>query len=371
MEILLEPTSNKLMVERFNTSVGNPVKEILRKLNLPDHRILKYGGEDMALPPSDQRHQYLRSGQPDPTDTPRYEGLHYTNADIADFKMRLARIYRREVHRVQVFNFRGLPDLIVEGLSTRMLMEHMDAQRFGEAVLDLDTVGALLFQLGGVRRRMSWREFILALGLHLAKEMQTAGFGLYWAESARRIPDKGELSDYWIRISSVGDFLGMDVGSVNVPYLLARYLRLFASRRKQGAMISRGGVDEEALVAPGGGDEDDEIPQAMPSPPRTQGERIAQLEEVGNVIGRVPETHQTEDRRCQHFHTPAAAKPMIPLSLIFCLYPLIKPGSKFNTIVREFVMEPSTLSKSRAELRRESDFKCVKAEGKKSNLKTS
>ncbi|GKD02482.1 hypothetical protein Tco_1177456 [Tanacetum coccineum] len=45
MEILLEPTSNKLMVERFDTSVGNPVKEILLKLNLPDHRILKDGGE--------------------------------------------------------------------------------------------------------------------------------------------------------------------------------------------------------------------------------------------------------------------------------------------------------------------------------------
>ncbi|GJY27907.1 hypothetical protein Tco_0403674 [Tanacetum coccineum] len=45
MEILLEPTSNKLMVERFYTLAGNPVKEILLKLNLPDHRLLKYGGE--------------------------------------------------------------------------------------------------------------------------------------------------------------------------------------------------------------------------------------------------------------------------------------------------------------------------------------
>ncbi|GKB63150.1 hypothetical protein Tco_0919336 [Tanacetum coccineum] len=47
MEILLEPTSNKLMVEhaeydesntyvleRFNTTAGNPVKKILLKLNL-------------------------------------------------------------------------------------------------------------------------------------------------------------------------------------------------------------------------------------------------------------------------------------------------------------------------------------------------
>ncbi|GKD49053.1 hypothetical protein Tco_1278029, partial [Tanacetum coccineum] len=33
------------VLERFNTSAGNPVKEILLKLNLPDHRILKDGGE--------------------------------------------------------------------------------------------------------------------------------------------------------------------------------------------------------------------------------------------------------------------------------------------------------------------------------------
>ncbi|GJR03560.1 hypothetical protein Tco_0526544 [Tanacetum coccineum] len=59
MEILLESTSNKLMVEhvefdesntnvleRFYTSAGNPVKEILLKLNLPDHRILKDGGKE-------------------------------------------------------------------------------------------------------------------------------------------------------------------------------------------------------------------------------------------------------------------------------------------------------------------------------------
>ncbi|GKF46431.1 hypothetical protein Tco_0136233 [Tanacetum coccineum] len=70
----------------------------------------------MALPPCDQRHQYLR-----------YEGLQYTNGDIVDFDARLTRIYMREVHKVQVFNFGGLPDLMAEGLSARMLMEHRDA----------------------------------------------------------------------------------------------------------------------------------------------------------------------------------------------------------------------------------------------------
>ncbi|GKF58572.1 hypothetical protein Tco_0172109, partial [Tanacetum coccineum] len=40
-----------------------------------------------------------------------------------------------------------------------------------------------------------------------------------------------------------------------------------------------GGVVEEAPVALGGGEEDEEMPQAVSSPPRTQGERIDRLEE--------------------------------------------------------------------------------------------
>ncbi|GJX32262.1 hypothetical protein Tco_0242117 [Tanacetum coccineum] len=128
------------------------------------------------------------------------------------------------------------------------------------------------------------RHPFLSFRFDRAEEMQTAGFSLYWVESVRQIPDNAYLRDYWIRISSTRDFLGitssytsirdpilrlchrliacsiagrsqspekvtvtdlfylreMDVGSVNVPYLLARYLRLFASGRKQGAMISGG-----------------------------------------------------------------------------------------------------------------------------------
>ncbi|GKE10978.1 hypothetical protein Tco_1414529 [Tanacetum coccineum] len=51
---------------------------------------------------------------------------------------------------------------MAEGLSGRMLMEHSHAQG-QSAMLDLDTSRALQFQLGGVRRRMRWREFILGI----------------------------------------------------------------------------------------------------------------------------------------------------------------------------------------------------------------
>ncbi|GKE53081.1 hypothetical protein Tco_1488237, partial [Tanacetum coccineum] len=129
----------------------------------------------------------------------------------------LPRDQRHQYLRVHVFDFGGLSDLMADGLSARMLMEHRDAQRvslftsqawrrlfdirgllvhelileffstfrFGEAVTDLDTPGALQFQLGGARRRMSWREFILDLGLYPAEEMQTVGVSAYWADSAR------------------------------------------------------------------------------------------------------------------------------------------------------------------------------------------
>ncbi|GJU98697.1 hypothetical protein Tco_1327968 [Tanacetum coccineum] len=206
--------------------------------------------------------------------------------DIVDFKMRLARIYRREVHRVQVFDFGGLSDLMAEGLSARMLMEHRDAQgvslftsqawrrlfdirgplvhelileflstfRFGEGILDLDTPKALRFQLGGARHRLSWRQFIVALGLHMGEEMESpAGYFLGTTLSYTSIrnlilrlchrliacsiagrsqtPEKVIVTDlFYLR--------GMDVGSVNVPYLLATYLRLFAVGRKSGALIS-------------------------------------------------------------------------------------------------------------------------------------
>ncbi|GKC15381.1 hypothetical protein Tco_1012163, partial [Tanacetum coccineum] len=122
----------------------------------------------------------------------------YTDVDIADFETRLGKIYRRDVHRVQVFYYGGLTDLMAEGLSDRMLIEHRDAQ--GQDVF--------ISQLGGVRQRMRWRQFILALGLHTAEEMETVGFGLYWAESGRQIYDKGDLSAYWRENSSKGDFLG-------------------------------------------------------------------------------------------------------------------------------------------------------------------
>ncbi|GJX79429.1 hypothetical protein Tco_0327578 [Tanacetum coccineum] len=120
----------------------------------------------MLRRPWDQRHPYLS-----------YDGLQYTDADIADFEERLGRIYSREIHRAQVLDFEGMHELMRDVLYVRMLMEHRDdggvmmftsrawgrvfetrgplvrelileflsILRFGKVVLDLDTPGTIQF----------------------------------------------------------------------------------------------------------------------------------------------------------------------------------------------------------------------------------
>ncbi|GJZ16362.1 hypothetical protein Tco_0552039 [Tanacetum coccineum] len=162
----------------------------------------------MALPPREQRHTFLR-----------YQGLEYTDDDI---ETRLTRIYKREVHRVHVFNFGGLPDLMADGLSGRMPMEHKDAQ------------GVSLFT------SQVWRRIFDIRGPLF--QLDELGGAHEW--SARQIPDKGGLRDYWIWISSAGDFLGTapSYTAIQDPILRLchRYLRLFAAGRKSGAHISGG-----------------------------------------------------------------------------------------------------------------------------------
>ncbi|GJS21901.1 hypothetical protein Tco_0450533 [Tanacetum coccineum] len=51
--------SNTHVLERFYTSAGNPVKEILLKLNLPDHRKLKDGGEGTCFPLTHKIHSHM------------------------------------------------------------------------------------------------------------------------------------------------------------------------------------------------------------------------------------------------------------------------------------------------------------------------
>ncbi|GKC82439.1 hypothetical protein Tco_1138156 [Tanacetum coccineum] len=147
------------------------------------------------LPPREQRHPFLR-----------YQGLQYTDADIADFEERLERIYSREMHRVQVVDFLGMPELMRDGLFARMVMEHRDdagvvvftsqawgrlfdtrgplvrelileffsTLRFGEVLLDLDAPDTIQFASGRKSgAHISGGQFVARLAEH---------FGLLAAE---------------------------------------------------------------------------------------------------------------------------------------------------------------------------------------------
>ncbi|GJX37649.1 hypothetical protein Tco_0250952 [Tanacetum coccineum] len=160
----------------------------------------------MALPPRDQRHQYLR-----------FEGLQYTDADIADFETMLGKIYRREMLKDRVYS--------------------------------LAELGGGYLRLEARWRRISWREFILGMGLHTTEEIKSVGFGAYWAESARHILDKRDLSAYWIGISFAEDFLGITPSYTSISDLILRLChKLIAcsitgrsqAPEKHGAMISGG-----------------------------------------------------------------------------------------------------------------------------------
>ncbi|GJX29638.1 hypothetical protein Tco_0237717 [Tanacetum coccineum] len=321
------------------------------------------------LPPREQRHLFLR-----------YKGLEYTDEDIADFKEKVKRIYSHEIHKVQFVDFQGMPVLMRDGLFTRMGMEHRDdagvvvftsrawgrlfntrgplvrelileflnTLRFGEELLDFDAPSTIQFQLGGARRRLSWRQFILALGLHTEEEMKSPSFARYWSESEGMIPGKGDLHDFWRDISTDGDFLGpppsytlirdlvlrlchrmmahSTTGRKSEAYIfggqfvarLAEYFGLLTAKILGGltviapelpiidmAELVRLQITEDAPIVDEGGQADPTPIHAPPPPPalaRIIPQRMARLEEdVHKIRGVLTEQREVTDAMAYDF----------------------------------------------------------------------
>ncbi|GJU75437.1 hypothetical protein Tco_1272507 [Tanacetum coccineum] len=119
------------------------------------------------------------------------------------------------------------------------MLEFFSTCRIGDE-MRLDVAGTICFQLGGARRSMTWRQFILALGLHTAEEMAEDGFGAYWLGSERVVPDKGDLSDYWVVISSGRGFLRSAPSYAYIKDLVRRLCHRHTKGRKSGARLSKG-----------------------------------------------------------------------------------------------------------------------------------
>ncbi|GJS43342.1 hypothetical protein Tco_0568385 [Tanacetum coccineum] len=157
--------------------------------------------------------------------------------------------------------------------------------------------------------------------------MAEAGFGAYWAGSDRLIPDKGDLRDYRIEISSDRDLLGpgplyvlirdpirrlchkmiaynisgrrqapekvtdvdlfylrsIDRGTTNVSHLLAQYLFRYAKGRKSRTSLG-GSTSAQGLTTEEGALEIPALAQAPLRPPPTpqpwtMSQRIERIEE--------------------------------------------------------------------------------------------
>nr|GEV18633.1 hypothetical protein [Tanacetum cinerariifolium] len=148
---------------------------------------------NMALPTKDQINQYLM-----------FEGLEYSEGDITDFKERLGKRYCRGVHQVQVLDFKGLTDAMAEG-------DFLGTVPFYTAIRDL-------------MLRSCHRLIVCSI------------------TGKSQAPKKVTVTDLFY-------LWGMDVDSINIHYRLARYLRRFASRRKQGPNAVAG-APEVAKDAP-------------------------------------------------------------------------------------------------------------------------
>ncbi|GJV59023.1 hypothetical protein Tco_1465123 [Tanacetum coccineum] len=216
------------------------------------------GFTDMALPPCDQRHLWLR-----------YQVEGYTEEIVHDFEQRLETIFGRQVNRLHILDFEGLTPDIRQDLAERLRMVYTrdDGQEIFVShawrrlfEIRAPLVHEFLLEFFSTCRIGSEMELDVAdaLCLHTAEEMAEDGFEAYWLGSERVIPDKGDLSGYWIEISSDKDFFEIHSllyihqrsgskavsqhgpGAANVPYLLAQYLFRHAEGRKSSARLSGG-----------------------------------------------------------------------------------------------------------------------------------
>ncbi|GKB44356.1 hypothetical protein Tco_0889298 [Tanacetum coccineum] len=209
----------------------------------------------------------------------------YTEEVVHDFEQRLETIFARQVNRVHILDFEGLTPDMRQDLAERMRMVYIGDD--GQEVF-MSHAWRRFFRI----RAPLVQEFILKFfstcrigdEMGLDVEMEEDEFGVYWLGSEQLIPDKGDLSDYWVEISSGRDFLrgapsytyirdpvrrlchrlisysisgrgqapekvtatdlfylcSMDRGAANVQYLLAQYLFRHVKGRKSSARLSGG-----------------------------------------------------------------------------------------------------------------------------------
>ncbi|GJV06184.1 hypothetical protein Tco_1343840 [Tanacetum coccineum] len=173
---------------------------------------------------------------------------------------------------------------------------------------------------------------------HKARQSDDGLRGLSVVAHELLLIDIGELVKLNICIGIEGDWAWVALGSERQPY---------AAAGAPGAVKDAPVVDEGAQVDP--------IPVQAPQPPPPPPAMAGRL--IRNLMGHFEGVTQRPSRGVPNAGPIVPAPPQLLSSQTHDLsipHLLTKTSSKFSTIVREYVMEPSMLSKSKAELRRES-----------------
>ncbi|GJR59446.1 hypothetical protein Tco_1501608 [Tanacetum coccineum] len=150
----------------------------------------------------------------------RYKVEGYTEDIVQKFNRRLETIWDSSVNRVHILAFKDLTPEIRQDLTVRLRMVYAGGRgatnicEMSDTEMGLDTPNTLYFQLGGARHRMTWRLFIMAMGLHTVEEMGQAGFEVYWGSSLlcsyqrpreEIMPQDDSMQHFWL---SGGHFIG-------------------------------------------------------------------------------------------------------------------------------------------------------------------
>ncbi|GKF09346.1 hypothetical protein Tco_0043570 [Tanacetum coccineum] len=184
--------------------------------------------------------------------------------------------------------------------------------------------------------------------------MESPSFARYWSKSKRMIPGKGDLHDYCKDILTDGDLLGPPPS-----YTLIRDPVLRLCHRMMAHSIARRSQEPKKVIVA-----DLFYLRGLDVGSILGGLTVIAFElpiiDMGELARPTPPQHSRT-------HSSQTHDPSHPY-LFFCIY-LIKHGSKFSTIVHEYVTEPSRIFTLNARMGKRDDFKCVEAEDK-SNLKT-
>nr|GEU71477.1 hypothetical protein [Tanacetum cinerariifolium] len=140
-------------------------------------------------------------------------------------------------------------------------MEFLSSFTFRDHIVDLDNVDTMIFQLGGVKRSMTMRHFILALGLYTPEEMGIALFKQFRESCFRNRPNNYNPDEHSgkkkVTIDDLFLLYNIDGGArVDVPWHLAKFFidKAKGCKKKSpnvGAHLIRRIVSIYVLMTPG------------------------------------------------------------------------------------------------------------------------